>query len=408
MLVWLSGAWTWSLNYDNLEPAPIPPLVHLAQSRTALIPRTVLRGLQDLLSVDESADALILRDAVMTPRFRWGLRKKLRADHRDTQVWAHRAMKQVLFYMSAAGYLPLVHSYQHGHPSFIFRAKAFEEKEGGSDKSWPHRLFVQPATVMPHLPFGPALFGGQANLDIVPAPDVVAFIVLESKFRLRRRKSLGPRLFFLDQLEKQLGPKAVDALRRREYKIGPDRTQGERNIYGHVEELNLFGVRQRTQARYMRFDLNDRTSVRPAANNPVDLAQALNDLKNSLDALKDHPCERLDLRPGDVLIVNNWRVATQWDKKCTKPYGSDPDVEAGDRVIFQMNFYWPKPITSHPDTAAAESHHATADARHVAASAAVELPDTGQGDAPLAAVADVPQDAEEEAPLRLKHRTAKG
>ena len=79
------------------------------------------------------------------------------------------------------------------------------------------------------------------------APDVVAFIFLESKQRLKlwRRKKLGPHLFFLKQLEDLLHPDIAKLLHSPEYKIEPDSTSGDGNVFGQVERVNLIGERSR-------------------------------------------------------------------------------------------------------------------------------------------------------------------
>ena len=69
----------------------------------------------------------------------------------------------------------------------------------------------------------------------------------------------------------------------------------------------------------MRFDIG-RTSVRTDAAKHTDLSGALKSLTDAFNKLQNKiKSERLDLRPGDVLIINNWRVATKWDQKCKEP-----------------------------------------------------------------------------------------
>jgi len=343
---WLLGWRKWSYDYSDAEPSPVPPVVHRAEHRGAsLTSPAVLKALGDLLQ-PSGPDAVILRDAVKVPnRWRFNTRSKLRDEHADAAHWIHRASKQVMCYLASAHYMPLLHCYDERHPKFAFRAKAFEERQGGTDPTWPHRLFESPATVMPHLPFGPALFGKQAALEGTLAPDVVAFIMMESRSSFWRwqRRELGPRLYFLDQLEAALDQNTLKSLRRREFKISPDSTSGLRNVFGQVEQVNVFG--QRDHSKYMRFDLNARTSVRAGAPDQNDLSAALNFLIAIFLKLQDkEPSTRLDLRPGDVLIVNNWRVATQWDQKCKTWNGFTTRAEPGDRLVYQMNFYYPSQL----------------------------------------------------------------
>ena len=341
--IWRLGSWTWASIYDHAEPSPVPPIVHYAH-HSGRIPKSVSRKLRELIR-PSGTDALILRDAVRVPAWwRSDARANLRSNHKVAARWAHGAMKQVMCYMAHAGYLPLVHCYDEAEPQFIFRAKAFEER-GDTGARWPHRLFEQPATVMPHLPFGPALFGAKASLDGTVAPDIVAFIMLESRRGPWQRRKLGPHLFFLDQLEDLLKTDTTKLLHSREYKIEPDSTAGDGNVFGHVERVNLIGERSTTGTKYMRFDLG-RTAVRADAAKHTDLSRALKALTDAFSKLQHKsPSERLDLRAGDVLIINNWRIATQWDQKCeTLIRGNEVPVASGDRLVFQMNFYYPKEL----------------------------------------------------------------
>lgn len=258
-------------------------------------------------------------------------------------------MQQAVCIMGNAGYLPLAHCYDHGNPNYIFRARGIEETRLPENRAYSHKLFFKPATVMPHLPSGPALFGSAGTrFDGTLAPDAVVFIMLEKRYW---HTLLGPRLYFLDELEVLLGRSNVANLRGDDFYIAPDQSVASKNVFGSVDGVSLFGV-LKGMIRYMRFDY---VRIEPAlSTSRRDVARnAIARLKGVLDRKHGNAVWHADMKRGDILVVNNWRAASAWDEKYLHKYlserilgqrwaaPSEEDVSPGDRVVFQMNFYLP-------------------------------------------------------------------
>ena len=253
-------------------------------------------------------------------------------------------MKRAVCIMGNVGYVPLADRYNEGTPNYIFRAKAIEETrdmatlQGRSSPNHPHKLFYQPATVLPHLPHGPGLEHGR--FDSAIAPDAVAFIFLDQH---RRRSKLGPYLYFLSRLETVLGAANVALLRQRIFQIIPDQDiRG--NSFGGTDAISLLGEVADTGQKFMRFDYNRLEPV-PATPQRDEARSAIAALKRVLDVKEDPRrfAEPAPLERGDLLIINNWRVATAWHEECRGLGGLGTfHVHANDRVVFQMNFYRPR------------------------------------------------------------------
>ncbi len=127
-----------SLSLINWPSLRVPSsAIHPLSKRARLIGRYMLKhDLRDkLIQVGrhEPFDALILRNAVSIPNW-WNLHARTQLiTNVDRDDWhntssarvIYRAMEQMIFYMGAVGYLPLVHCYHAKEPSYIFRAKAY-------------------------------------------------------------------------------------------------------------------------------------------------------------------------------------------------------------------------------------------------------------------------------------------
>lgn len=337
----------------------VPMLTTEAGKRKHLVPNQIREAIWQV-GMHETPDAVLIHRGVRVPSVwrrlaRLRLRKKL-----DDSRWAKRAMKQVISYLATAGqerksYVPLI-SCHHPDPQYIFHVKGVECWINSEDTHYPHKLPDQPSTLYPMLPYGPALFGEErAQFAGSLSPDLVVFICLDKFRRGKFLKKIGPRLYSINQIKDELSTHVFDGLRERAYKIDPDPNLGvwpissknrpdpADNPFGGVGPINLLGRENRKL--YMRFHIK-RAAGFVGQMGGIDGIGFIADLRLALQRMKSKPeCGRLDLQRGDILIVNNRRVATEWEDRCElSPFGSKHDLKEGDRTLFQMGFYYPGEI----------------------------------------------------------------
>jgi hypothetical protein len=349
-----------------------------ANRRKTIVPQRVRDALW-MVGTHDGPDALILRRAVTLP---WRGLTPLRngiIDGFDKGDWeesgydylVYRTMRQLTVLMASVGYHALVQCY-HSQPNFIFHAKAKEDTL--PDKlGYPHKLPTEPSTISPNLPLSPALFGPRrSTFDGSYTPDIAAFVMLETRphWTIWNRE-LGPHLYFIEDIEAAMQPVTLNALRERQFTIRPDPSMGicpqeegdnpGSNPFGTAINVNLFGRRDVSGHEYMRFSLegNRLTGANPAVN---DRQQYIAALKAATDKLRsDGVAQRCTLQRGDVLFVNNRRVATHWAEKCRHSVLKsgwrgkwEEKVKKGDRVVFQMNFYYPEEVEPQQPAVAAK------------------------------------------------------
>lgn len=338
-----------------MQANAVVPLAHKSKGRY-ILKRDTVDQLNQIQSV-ERPDALILRGAFRAP---FSLEKQTRDGIKREGIehkWVQQAMKRAVCIMGNIGYVPLPDRYNEGTPNYIFRAKAIEEcrdtatLQGRSTPNQPHKLFYRPATVLPHLPFGPTLESGR--FDSIIAPDAVAFIFMD---RTRRKTKLGPLIYFLHRLQAALGPANMGLLKEKIFQIIPDQDIRD-NPFGGTDAIALFGEAAESHQKFMRIDY---TRIEPVPSTPQrDRARsAIAALKRVLDIKADRRyAEPAPLDPGDLLVLNNWRAATAWDDECGGITGwGGVHVHAGDRIVFQMNFYRPREETPGEDENQDDDH----------------------------------------------------
>lgn len=247
-----------------------------------------------------------------------------------------QAANKLIRIMENAGFLPLVHSHVDGSADYVFHAKGIENSDFDTHA---HKLFFRPATTMPHLPFNHTVSGDLASRHAgTIAPDIVAFLIIDQS---DDRRNLGPRLYWLDKLLVELGKETVSLLRQKDFQIIPDQSIKD-NKHGAINSIELFG-HGNDETQFMRFDY---ARVEPAAGTASIGAarRAIWALRRALDKKSGPFLEETDLLPGDVLLVNNWRVATAWDEEAltNRKYKQAVHVHAGDRLVYQAHFYYPR------------------------------------------------------------------
>ncbi|MBL9097408.1 MAG: hypothetical protein JNK07_10815 [Alphaproteobacteria bacterium] len=290
---------------------------------------------------------LLLKNAIRIPDLMWkSYREELRQTPEDS-FFAHDAAHRLVLIMGAAGYRPLIERHDTKNEFVFVHAKGAEETRkqfGYRDTRF--KLPSEPATVYPYKPIGPSLETplGQ-RLDMV-CPDIVAYILVEK--RSWDLVDLGPKLFKLEDIEKEVsalagGQKTLNYLRERHFQIGPDflNHQSEDLGLGGVSDINLLGPRSGDEPKYMRFD----ASRVGHDEDEEEAAVALQSFKNALIDIGKKQQIPMHLERGDVLLVNNRRVATQWlttrrqGRVTTHQYPTP--LTAGDRVVLRMSFFQP-------------------------------------------------------------------
>jgi hypothetical protein len=347
--VWYYASWRW-----RSAGSAMPAMAQAAMRKTIVHPQNE-RILKRLSWPRPPFDAVVIRQVIKAPapwtsrqrlKFssaaRTGIRSKLAESDEVKDM-----MKRLMFLLAQAGYLPLVHSHSGAKPSYIFNAKGAEETRQPHLENYPHKLPLRPATIMPHCPYGHSFDGFVAGQrDGTVAPDIVAFIMMDAS---TSRRDLGPRLYYRTRLAAELGPDTTSNLAQQDFQITSTKPASDAS-YDAIDGIELFGV-SGTGIEFMKFDY---ARIEPSSRTPhADRARgALMKLRQALDDRSD--AHTVDLQPGDVLLVNNWRTATAWDdegrshsssrrrRKREAVAGRVEHMHVGQRVVFQMNFYLPR------------------------------------------------------------------
>lgn len=346
----------WFSHRPNLSYSrhPSPNLARYLQSRRKTLWRDagwleppLITKLRDLGG--HSGTTLLLKNAIDYP---WQLLdKKARDELRATpeeSYFAHDAAHRMVFVMGAAGYRPLIERHDIKNDFVFVHAQGPEEtqKQTGH-RDTRYKLPSEPATVYPNRMIGPSLGNRLGErLDMV-CPDIVAYILIERNLYL---SDLGPKFFKLEDIEKEIGnrpdgAKILERLRARQFEIRPDflRDQSEDLGIGGVTDINLLGPHKGGAPKYMRFDVS-RIKHDP---DEEDAGVAELAFKSALQDIAKKQRIPLHMQRGDVLLVNNRRVATQWTtarRQYSAGYGVhqlDNPLVAGDRVVLRMCFYQP-------------------------------------------------------------------
>lgn len=257
---------------------------------------------------------------------------------------ARRAALTITMLLGAVGYRPIVEKWEE-HPATLVLAKG-REHDVTEYTLCRFKLPQEASTCHPNRPLGPSIFGHDkgGQLDTI-CPDIVAFIMIEKS---DTRTNLGPYVFSVDQIEKELDDRTKSHLRETHYRIDPDPTltRASDNGFGGVSKINVLGERGSAQKpdgrKYMRFVL-DRLKDEQGHDAPiVALRTAIEKLEK---AQQNQP---IDMSRGDVLLVNNRRVATRWTRIAyeSKLLQSPQTVTlaGGDRTVLRMCFYSHKEI----------------------------------------------------------------
>jgi hypothetical protein len=295
---------------------------------------------------------LLLRNALEMP-FWWNKweRGRLRQDP-EGSYFAHDASHRLILLMGAAGFRPLVERHDVTNDYFFVHAKGQEEVQLNTGFRDTHfKLPSEPATIHPNKFIGPSLGTRLGNrLDMV-CPDVVAYILIEKRHRWLR--DTGPRFFRIAEIENEIvngsdHRETLKYLRERHFEIEPDFLEGQSHDLGlgGVSDVNVLGPLSGDEPKYMRFDC-----ARLKHDEDEEHAGAiLLAFRNALQDIGRRQRIPMDWNRGDVLFVNNRRVATQWlpirrERKWFhhETHQRDP-LMAGDRVVLRMSFYSPVKI----------------------------------------------------------------
>ena len=292
-----------------------------------------------------SGTSLLLKNLILVPRL---LDSKTRAKLRvDPENHAVDASLRILVLMGAAGLQPIVE--HHGLEPGYCVALTGPEYLGIGYRESHFKLSSEAQTIYPNRPIGASVFGDDkgGGLDVV-CPDVVAFLVLDSCLWA---SALGPFLFSVEQIEKRLSGEAITFLRENRFRIEPDQTlkQTKDLGYGGIQKIRILGKKSdatRPDGRkYMRLAQHRMFDDDNGSGNAL---MKLNDAITHIIRDQGSP---IDLERGDVLLVNNRRVATSWGDYTLirRPLmGVVPrSIAPGDRCIVRMSFYSPNEITDH-------------------------------------------------------------
>jgi hypothetical protein len=263
------------------------------------------------------------------------MRQQLEAD-----VYAKRAGLTVMAYLGAAGYRA-ISEYFDEKPHYWVHAKGMEIG-GVAYSDCPHKLPHEVATIHPHKPFGPSLFGDNARkLDAI-SPDISAYVVMD---KADNRSQIGPVLYCLDDVLAGLDQEAIKPLMDKTYRITPDVavTRSSEVGFGGVTNISVIGRRgseTKPDGRsYFRY-VEQRTEDALGRKLPIQrLRVCLADIEKKRG--------RVDLERGDVLLINNRRTALRWSAKALEGgwlSAQETDLGTGDRTILRMSFYSPNEI----------------------------------------------------------------
>lgn len=340
-----------------------PPLSRIAQRIPFFTSRRIRKSLEEVAS-NHGADAIILRKAIPVPHYlRLAARRAIRNSGEDQTLcksrWTKRAMKQIVYILGTIGHRPLVQSYYAG-AEYINQALSIEYTTSMRNAGYPHKLPRDVATIQPELPFGPSIWGStRAKFTGGFSPDLVAFIVLDKATIIGSRiEEIGPRVYTVDHICSHLQAATQQTLTDNCFMIKADPRVGVHpkdptkaedrhdNTFGGARKINLLGER-RNGVRYMRVDkarmMADPEMIGDNTESSVEV------LKNVFQQTRfENP--RLNLKRGDVLVVNNRRAATEWEDEivvrsvANLGNRSTRHVKRGERVILQMSFYTPTEI----------------------------------------------------------------
>lgn len=286
-----------------------------------------------------SGKALVLANAALTPLwFQARSRRKL-AENPATDPLVRRAALNLMVTMGAAGFHPLP-EYVAGKQIYWVHAKG---REAGDYLSCRHRLQHEVATLHPHKPYGPALFGSQKadRLDSV-APDIVAYLLIEKNDWVHE---LGPIVYGYDEICSKLTAEDISSLMETKHSISPDYaiTQSSDNGFGGVSNINVIGRRDANESgddgrTYFRFIIGRMNNMAGVQRHLQRLTIATEEITSA------DKCVELDR--GDILLVNNRRAATKWVSQAM--YGfrrKNKRIKDGHRVFIRMSFYSKAEIT---------------------------------------------------------------
>ncbi len=320
----------------------------------------------------EFPDALIVRSGALTPSiFRWGARRRIANEFSEmgkpNNRWAKRAARQVQYMLQAVGYVPLVQVFDP-LPNYMAYAIGIEYHSRRRFSGYPIQLPFQASTSLPWLPFGPAFFGHESSrFPAAYSPDILVFVALDKhETAFSSLIKVGPRVFPLgDLIKDHLSTQVVKRLAQPVFTISsnarlgvfPRETQDDieefDNRFGSINDISLLGGSE--GHRYFRIDCQEgRMQVGSNFGEAGDQA-ALDSLRNALLRM-ENACHRIDLNRGDILIVNNRRVATLWDDEAPlitpqvaaaravgwAVHGKEKPLKPGDRTILQFSFYFPE------------------------------------------------------------------
>jgi hypothetical protein len=347
LTVWDRIRMWWRIKWEKFPRVDANERWHPSRlvDRPPVVGQETVRLLRQLVT-PQPHDALILGGAFKVP-LPWSSWERPRLSPRDVKKMQTelidnklviKAVDRVIRIMASAGYVPLTHSHATGTSEYFFHARGIEAEQMYFDH--PHKLPFKAATIMPHLPFSHTVYGDRADRhDGTVAPDVAAFIMMDQH---SERSALGPRLYWLDKLVGALGDDRV-ALGEKDFQIIPEQSIDD-NKHGAISAIELFG-QANDGTRFMRFDYG---RIEPAASSPrpSQARRAIWALRRQLDRKTGDTFHHVDLLPGDVLLVNNWRAAAAWDEECKqrgwdlwRPYNYPVHVHPNDRLVIQINFY---------------------------------------------------------------------
>lgn len=280
---------------------------------------------------------VVLRGAVTTPFLDSGRATIKRAPANNR--WQQRARLRLISIMGACQHFPL-------HEKHLPMRKNIVHCPGPESEDYyysSHRLPTDPSTIAPERPFGPSVFFEEDKMMDIgpPCPDIVAFICLELKNEVKHG---GGKWFELDEIRRRVlergGKKVLEILASDRFRVKSDANLSD-NAFGFqkLDPINIIGARR----EYIRYD-HGRTDAQFSTDGEASNALAI--LQQVLSEM-DANATPLDLRPGDIWLVNNRRVLTKWDlyAQYEKYLGLQSNhhykLEDGDRVIIRMTFYSP-------------------------------------------------------------------
>lgn len=322
------------------------------------VPKRILGKLRRVAS--HSGTHLIIKGAVKVPRKLaklWenpfdNLRKNGSPDKKVSDA-LNKICHHVLYLVGASGHLPLMETWQpksisggRTSPKYIVHVQGLEFS--GRHSLLSHKLPIDLSTLSPHRPIGNSLFddGGLELGEL--CPDLVVFICLRSVWY---KKNLGGQALDLDCIREEIAQREgvpeeesqiLKSLSESAYKLKGETLVGHQHFsFMSNSRMNVLGKRDNLNT-YMRYD--DRR-VDPIEEGGKHRA-ALNELQQALKSLEQSH-RSVNIRRGDIWIVNNRRVATKWPIQCERPWYaplSDKTIKHGNRTILRMSFYSPSGV----------------------------------------------------------------